>query len=285
MQSLEFEGKTIDQAIENACLKWQVSRDKLNIEIISEGTSGFLGIMGKKQARIRATLLSLEESLKVPMSFPSLDFSLSDAATVTKQDGPVAKSHTAKTKPAAPNKKAAAARAKPQAPVSKPPAVHPQGEGTHENPALRAQMVLSGILTRMNLDCPVTIEETEDRIILNINGNGSGLLIGRRGQNLDALQYIVNKAVHKSPQGRKMIVVDTESYRRRREESLTALAAKIGEKVKKTKKAVTLNYLNAQNRRIIHMALQNDLGITTKSRGEGEYRKLIIVPMNKDQQV
>ena len=106
-------------------------------------------------------------------------------------------------------------------------------------------------------------------------------MIGRRGQNLDAIQYIVNKAVHKSAHDRKIIIVDTESYRRRREESLAALAAKIGEKVKKTKKAVSLSYLNAHSRRIIHMALQNDDSLTTKSRGEGEYRKIIIVPAKK----
>jgi spoIIIJ-associated protein len=79
-----------------------------------------------------------------------------------------------------------------------------------------------------------------------------------------------------------MIIVNTESYRERREASLVALAAKIGEKVKKTKKAVVLNHLNAHNRRIIHMALQNDTSITTKSRGEGEYRKIIVLPVKKE---
>jgi spoIIIJ-associated protein len=148
--------------------------------------------------------------------------------------------------------------------------------------AEQAKAILDGLLLRMHLDCPVTVEESADKIILNINGNGGGLLIGRRGQNLDAIQYIVNKAVHKSANGRKIIIVDTESYRRRREESLVALAAKIGEKVKKTKKAVSLSYLNAHSRRIIHMALQNDVSLTTKSRGEGEYRKIIIVPAKKE---
>ena len=130
-----------------------------------------------------------------------------------------------------------------------------------------AKGILEGILLRMNLDCPVSVLETADKITLNISGNCGGLLIGKRGQNLDALQYIINKATHKS-NGQKMIVVDTESYRQRHEDSLVALAAKIGAKVKKTKKAVTLSYLNAHNRRIIHMALQNDASVITKSRGE-----------------
>ena len=255
MKSLEFEGKTIDEAINRACEEWHVSRDKLNIEIIADGTAGFFGILGKKQAKIRATLLSLAEPL----------------------DSPPAGTPTGPSKPAP-------ARKKPAARVEVETADNNTGlrYETDENTALLAKTVVEGILTRMSLDCPVTIRETADKIILNIEGNSSGLLIGRRGQNLDALQYVVNKAVHKTPNGRKMIVVDTESYRQRREETLTALAAKIGEKVKKTKKAVTLNYLNAHNRRIIHMALQDETGITTKSRGEGEYRKLIIVPVKKD---
>ena len=251
MQTLEFEGKTIDEAIERACNEWQVSRSKLNIEIIAEGSSGFLGL-GSKKAKIKASLLSLEEELNgtavtseapQPTKTPRNSISSSSKNTV---------------------------------------ATSPETTANDGKIAARAKMILEGILDHMNLDCPVTIMETEDKIVLNITGNGDGLLIGRRGQNLDALQYIVNKAVHKSGNGRKMIIVDTESYRQRREESLTELAAKIGEKVKKTKKAVTLNYLNAHNRRIIHMALQDDLGITTKSRGEGEYRKIIIVPANKD---
>lgn len=231
MQPLEFEAKTIDEAIEKACREWQVSREKLNIEIIKEGVSGFLGLLGNKKAKIRAHLLSLEETLSgnpAPASF------LGSAA-----------------------------------------------EGGDKT-AVLAKELLEGILSRMGLACPVTVEETSDSIILNIQGDGGGLLIGRRGQNLDALQYIINKAIHRLPHHRRAIIVDTESYRQRREESLHELAAKIGERVKKTRKAVTLNYLNAHNRRIIHMALQDDAGLTTKSRGEGEYRKLIIVPKNKD---
>ena len=252
MQAIEFEAKTIDEAIEKACNEWQVSRGKLNIEIIAEGSSGFLGILGGKKAKIKASLLSLDEEL-------------SGGAAIATPSKPVSTAKNSRVS------------------SPKPPAAAVPETGLNAGmTAAQAKTILEGILAHMNLDCPVTTMETEEKIILNIKGNGDGLLIGRRGQNLDALQYIVNKAVHKSGNGKKMIIVDTESYRQRREESLTELAAKIGEKVKKTRKAVTLNYLNAHNRRIIHMALQDDLGITTKSRGEGEYRKIIIVPANKD---
>jgi spoIIIJ-associated protein len=246
MKSLEIEGKTIDEAIEKACNEFQVSREKLNIEIISEGTSGFLGLMGNKKAKIKACLLSLDEALETPL-----------------------KEHS-------PSKQPSQDSSNEWSPPSS------RSEGTDEGIAKNAKIILEGILSRMHLDCPVIAVETSEKVILNIQGDGGGLLIGKRGQNLDALQYIINKATHRSGNGRKMIIVDTESYRKRREESLIALAAKIGDKVKKTKKAVTLNHLNAHNRRIIHIALQNDASLSTKSRGEGEYRKIIIVPVKKE---
>ena len=103
--------------------------------------------------------------------------------------------------------------------------------------------MLEGILERMSFECQIKFQETPDKIVFNIEGDGSGLLIGKRGQNLDAIQYILNKAINKSDSERKMIIVDSETYRKRREESLLILAERIREKVKKTKKTgVTFQY-------------------------------------------
>ena len=244
MKSVEIEGKTIDEAIEKACQELQSPREKLNIEIVSEGTAGFLGF-GNKKARVKATLLSFDEDISDSL------YSRPEAAAPSNLPDTTSSQYDSK-------------------------------EETKDSTAEKAKEILQGILKRMNLDYPVSMTETSDKIVLNIKGNGGGLLIGRRGQNLDALQYIVNKASHKSDNGQKKIIVDTESYRQRREEALIALAAEISAKVKKTRKSVTLNYLNAHNRRIIHMALQNDPAISTKSRGEGEYRKIVIVPAKKE---
>ncbi|MBI4633909.1 MAG: protein jag [Deltaproteobacteria bacterium] len=247
MKSLEIEGKNIDEAIEKACKEFNVARDKLNIEIISDGMPGFLGL-GSKKAVIRASIISFDVSLDVPLEFSSekgSGSSLNDGA-----DSP---------------KTVRADR-------------HAE---TGEDLALSAKTILAGILTRMNLNCEVTAEETPDTVFINIKGEGNGLLIGKRGQNLDALQYIVNKAANKSGNGRKIIIVDAEDYRKRQEESLIALAEKVSEKVKKTKKPIALSYMNAHSRRIIHMALQNNESVTTKSRGEGEYKKIVVVPIRK----
>jgi spoIIIJ-associated protein len=136
----------------------------------------------------------------------------------------------------------------------------------------------------MNIEAPITFDVQEDAIVLNIQGDGGGLLIGKRGQNLDALQYIVNKAINRSGEDKKMIVIDTEAYRKRREDALASLAERLGQKVKKTKKAVTVSHMNAHDRRIIHLTLQTDSSLITKSRGEGDYRKIIIMPAKSERE-
>ncbi|MBW2674374.1 MAG: protein jag [Deltaproteobacteria bacterium] len=225
---LEIAGKTIDEAIQKACDAFNVPREKLDIEILSEGSTGFLGILGAKSARVKARILSIDI----------------DMYTGAKEEtsGSATSSHDEKT-------------------------------------ALEAQAFVEGMLSRIGFDFPVAVKPNgEDHIALDIQGDGGGLLIGRGGQTLDAIQYLTNKVLNKNGNGGKRIILDTENYREKREESLTALAEKLGEKAKRTKKAVTVNPMNAHDRRLIHMALQNDRDLTTRSRGEGAFRKIIIVP-------
>ena len=144
--------------------------------------------------------------------------------------------------------------------------------------ASNAKDLLEGILQRLSLECKVTVNETPEKIILDIEGDNSGLLIGKRGQNIDALQYILNKAINKFDNGHKMILIDSGEYRKRREEFLLGLAEKIRERVKKTLKPVSIAHMNAHDRRIIHMVLQEDESLITQSRGEGKYRKIVILP-------
>jgi spoIIIJ-associated protein len=262
MEAIEIEGKSIDEAIENACSTFQVPREKLNIEIISEGTPGFFG-MGAKKALIRASLLTIDMTLDTAVDGPSPQ---------VEAKLPARAMHGALTP---------AAHAEPAEPVAASPDRQSPAPAENEPPTEKAKRILDGLLKRMQIDSPVAVEETEEAIILNIQSDESGLIIGKRGQNLDALQYIVNKATHRSANGNKMIIVDTEGYRKRREESLIALAVKLGEKAKKTKKAVTVGHMNAHDRRVIHLAMQNDSTLTTKSRGEGEYRKILILPNRK----
>jgi spoIIIJ-associated protein len=262
MEAVEIEGKTIDEAIENACSTFRVPREKLNIEIISEGTPGFFG-MGAKKALIRASLLTLDMTL---------------SGAVDRRNPEV---HAKLPAEAMPDSFSPGVHTEPPEPPAASPLRQEHAPRESDPPAERARRILAGLLRRMQIDSPVSVEETEEAIVLNIQGDESGLIIGKRGQNLDALQYIVNKATHRSANGNKMIIVDTEGYRKRREESLIALAMKLGEKAKKTKKAVTVGHMNAHDRRVIHLAMQDDATLTTKSRGEGEYRKILILPNRK----
>lgn len=243
-RSLEFEAKTIDEAIEKACRELQLSREKLNIEIISEGSTGFLGLVGTKKARIRARALSLDMDFETPSREAPSRVETTAPETMVTGHGPQRE---------------------------------PEGDVAEE-----ARNLMEGILARMGFDFPVTAEKEDDCIVLNIQGDGSGILIGKSGQTLDALQYIINKALNRNGTDRKRIVLDTENYREKRESSLVALALKLGEKAKRTKKPVTVNPMNAHDRRIVHLALKNDGELLTRSRGDGDFRKIVIVPGKKN---
>ena len=157
----------------------------------------------------------------------------------------------------------------PPAPTSSPPA--------EENAPERAAAVLREILKRIGVVATVTVRHEEDQDLLELTGDTSGVLIGRRGQMLDALEYFLNRAVARdSTEGR--IVVDSQNYRARRRQSLEELARRTGEQAKKKRKAIALNPMSPRDRRIVHMILQGDPSLSTKSSGKGYFRKLIIIP-------
>ena len=224
MKFVETEAKKVEEAIQKACELLQASREDLDVEILENGSSGFLGI-GARKARIRAT----------------------------RKEG---------------------------APVSGKEAVS-AAPGDKNGLAREAQTVLRGLLDHLEIEAQVEMKEDGERIYLNILGDGGGLLIGRKGQTLDALEYLVNKMVHKNQEGKKRIVVDTENYRLRREESLVKLAQRLAEKARQLGRPVTISPMNAHDRRIVHLALQNDRSLHTRSTGTGLYRKVIISPDKK----
>lgn len=147
--------------------------------------------------------------------------------------------------------------------------------------AERAKMVLTEILKHVDLPTVVEAENKEDYVYLNIISNGSGLLIGKRGKTLNALQYLVSKILQQEFTESLSIVVDTENYRTKREGSLTELALQLSEKVKRTLRPLTTGPMNSQDRRIIHLALKEDHDVRTKSKGEGNLRRVVIYPVRR----
>jgi spoIIIJ-associated protein len=223
MKFVETEGKNVEEAVQKACELLQASREDLEVEILENGSSGFLGI-GARKAQVRATR---KEVTPGPGK---------EAASVAVGDNRIAQ---------------------------------------------EAQTALRGLLGHLEIEAQVEMKEDGERIYLNIQGDGGGLVIGRKGQTLDALEYLVNKMVHKNQEGKKRIVVDTENYRTRREESLVKLAQRLAEKARQLGRPVTISPMNAHDRRIVHLALQNDRSLHTRSTGTGLYRKVIISPDKK----
>jgi spoIIIJ-associated protein len=144
-----------------------------------------------------------------------------------------------------------------------------------------AREILEQVLAKMQEPATVTATQEEDRINLLIETSDAGLLIGKQGQTLDALQYLVTKMLAKRTRGKVRIAIDVEAYRARHNEALSLLAQKYGEKVKRSGRPITLNPMNPYDRRIVHMALQGDKDLKTISRGEGLYKKVVISPVKK----
>ena len=300
---LEIEEKSIDEAIEKACLEFGVPREKLNIEIISGESGGFLGLFSKK-AKIKASLLSLDMDFSFTdhpkaKSESKIEHREKPQKDVIPEEKIVTEKQKKQTEPVVsssnfiPVSKTSESKIKIEPRVKTEKDVIPEKKIVTERPGKQTESVISssnavlasnakdlleGILQRISLECKVTVNETPEKIILDIEGDNSGLLIGKRGQNIDALQYILNKAINKFDDGHKMILIDSGEYRKRREEFLLGLAEKIRERVKKTMKPVSLAHMNAHDRRLIHLVLQEDESLITQSRGEGKYRKIVILP-------
>jgi len=150
--------------------------------------------------------------------------------------------------------------------------------------AARAQEVLAEILKRMGIDATIEVRDEAERSLLDIRGPEAGLVIGKKGQTLEALQYLVTKIVHRGHEIEagsslgKPIVVDSEGYRGRHQDSLIDLAHRLAEKAVRTQETVTVNPMSPHDRRIIHITLDKVPGVTTRSEGEGVFRRLLIIP-------
>ena len=214
MQTFEFEGKTTEEAIENACRQLKLTKDEIDVEIIEPGSAGIFGLVGGRKAKVKVT-------------------------TTAEEPEPVEET----------------------------------------NGVAIAKDALENILTLIPMEgTTVSAAQNDGTIALNIEGDTSGLLIGRKGRTLDALQFIVNKIVNKALEKRTQVVVDSENYRQRRRESLIQMALRMGEKAKNIEKPVVTNLLNPHDRRIVHMALRDDESLDTKSRGESMLKKILIIP-------
>lgn len=237
MDYKEFSGKTVDDAITEACQEFTVTSDRLDYEVIDKGSSGFLGL-GTKPALIKARIL--DENSK-------------------KEESSAAKESVSEKKE---DKKESAA-----------PAVKAE---TANDP----KEFLDKVFKAMELDVNVKVEQIGNDMNIELSGDEMGVLIGKRGQTLDSLQYLTSLVVNKGSNKYIRVKVDTENYRKRRKDTLENLAKNLAYKVKRTKRPVTLEPMNPYERRVIHSALQNDKYVSTHSEGEEPFRRVVIT-LNK----
>ncbi|WP_313528668.1 RNA-binding cell elongation regulator Jag/EloR [Anaerotignum sp.] len=202
MDEIRKSGKSVEEAIAAALTELGASKEDVSITVIEEGSKGFLGVFGGK-----------------------------DAVVLVKKNF---------------------------------------------NPERAAENFLREVFLSMGLIVKIEAQLKDKHLLINLTGEDMGILIGKRGQTLDALQYLVNLVVNKNSNSYVSVMLDTENYRQRRKETLETLAFNLAKKVKHTKKNVVLEPMNPYERRIIHSALQNDRFVTTYSEGEEPYRNVVI---------
>lgn len=268
MSYIDVTGKTEDEAIQSALAQLGMERDDVSVEILERAKSGFLG-MGAKPARVRVTYGPDEapvEEIAAPVK----------PAVV---ENPVKKEEPKKPqqpKPAQPR------QAKPRREENRTEEAAPAAPAValpecSDDNAVRITAFLTGLLTHMESPAAVKVyEEEKGRYKVILEGQKLGALIGRRGETLDAIQQLTNYAVNSGSEKRIRVHVDAENYRARREASLESLAMKVAAKVKKYRRSVTLEAMNAYERHVIHAALQDVKGVTTYSVGTEPNRRVVV---------
>jgi len=258
---LEIEGDTVDQSMFQGLEQLKLTIDEVDVEILEQGKKGFMGI-GSKKARVR---LTEREEAVVP------DFIANKDANKEKDNR---SRHDKKDRPRNKDKRPKIERAEVEARgEAEKKEYFPEGTEFVENEVTE---FLAGLMEKVGINGAVKAANTENGLLVNLEGDDMGVLIGRRGETLDAVQYLASLVYNKDKDEYARVTVDTENYRKKREETLIRLARKKAGQVARTGKRVVLEPMSPFERRIIHYALQNDKYVTTYSDGQEPNRHIII---------
>ena len=268
MRSMEFSGRNIDEAIFHGLNEMGLTIDEVETEIVQKESKGLFGI-GAKNAIVRLT----EREVPVVPNFEAER----EAAHERRNDRPKRENGERRERSDRRQNNGRKERTERREKEPAAPAIAYSEELAKENDAA---IFLSELLNNMKIEATVEAAETEDGLRLNIVSATDGLLIGRRGETLDALQYVVSLYLNKDRKenGYRRVSVDTEGYRARREETLRRLARKNAAQVARTGRSIAMEPMNPYERRVLHSALQNFKGVTTHSEGEEPNRRVIITP-------
>lgn len=260
--------KTLDDAITEALVQLGVTSDRLDYIVVEKGSEGFLGI-GRKQAVIKARRKREERPVEETVEESKVETPVKEEVKPEKKtEKKPAKEHSHTKKNVREEKPEVKSEPKKEVELAK---VEPQTIETCEK-------FIYDVMNAMGMDdVKVTsVVDEEGALSINMEGSNMGILIGKRGQTLDSLQYLTNRVANKMQDGYVRVKLDTEDYRRRRKETLENLAKNIASKVKRTRKTVSLEPMNPYERRIIHSALQFDPAVSTHSEGEEPYRRVVV---------
>jgi spoIIIJ-associated protein len=312
-QPLEFTGKNVNSAIEAACKQLDIPQKELKYNVISSGTTGIFGIVGRKDARIRVTVPAskTQEDKEGILSIVDEAFGQNEPKPKPKQAAPApkkpapkpksAKEKKAKGTPDGQGKKTATPDNEPKPeeedtgrwdarPAPRPERPNAERSDREELPpepvsqasidlGVEAVQKMADLITE---DAHVEAIAEDNTLTLQINGGNTGILIGRKGQTLDAMQFLTDKIINRQSESRVRVKVDIEGYMETRKANLKHLALKMAEKAKKTGRPATINQMSAQDRRIVHLALKEDAQVRTQSMGDGYYRRLVIFPKKRN---
>lgn len=311
MKTVRVTGKTVEEAVAEGIAQLGISREEAIVHVVEEPSGGLFGLLRRKQAVVDVSCMDDEGAAQQFLN--ELAQEGREAAARAKAENAAAVQGLASADEAEAAEEAPAAQADaPQAeemPAAEPAADAPQAEAASaeeaaadgeaaEEPAEEgrkarrdetpfsqeeqnataeeAKKFLTGVFRGMGLDVTMEKMTNEERILLNLRGRGLGILIGKHGQTLNALQYLTNLAAGRLYHHRYFVMLDVENYRSRWEQTLTALARRLAEKAKRTGQPVELEPMEPGERRIIHLALQHDPDVATDSEGEGSYRHVVI---------
>lgn len=290
MEYIEVTGRTIDDALTNACLKLETTSDNIEYEVIEKGSNGLFGIFNSKptkiKARVKAGVSSVDDEFSKleAKEKKSIDDTIKNEIKAESKKEVVKETEKAvkkETAPKADNSKVSAT----QAVNASEEDLEEKANNNEPRPVLSNEEIESRIRTFLGdmfsaMDIPVEVKITfdteEECVNVELIGENMGLLIGKRGQTLDSIQYLTSLVLNKGKEKYVRIKVDTENYRQRRKDTLESLAKNIAYKVKRSRRSVALEPMNPYERRIIHSALQGDKFVSTKSEGEEPFRHVVV---------
>lgn len=294
MRTVRVTGKTVEEAVAEGLAQLGITRAEAIVHVVEEPSGGLFGLLRRKQAVVDVSAEDSREDLEKAVRQLVSEAAAVPAETAEAEEATEAAEPAEVKEPEETEaEEAAPAEAETEAPAEETAEEAKKEEADEEAPAKareerpfsaeeqnetaeEAKKFLAGVFKGMDLDVTMEKMVNEERILLNLRGKGLGILIGKHGQTLNALQYLTNLAAGRLYHHRYFVMLDVENYRSRREQTLTALAKRLAEKAKRTGESVELEPMEPGERRIIHLALQADPDIVTDSEGEDSGRHVVI---------